>query len=199
VEVDSEVQQVTFRVTYPSLIIAAFALLVAISLAFIVGRATQRSESLPAGVADSQLVRQGPVYPQVMDVRNRGTSGNEAPRSTAASETSTTSNSAPALSADRVNGRNYVIIQSYQNEAAAVAARDVLAQHGIATTIERGLPRYADKSWYILVGTQGFDRLRDNPEYDRYLQSIRQVGARYAGDSRFKPFAPQPYSWRPAP
>lgn len=196
-QVDHENQQVTFRVSYPTLIIVSFALLVTISLAFLIVRNTSRNEPLPGGVPDSRLVREGPVYPEVMDVRNRSTPSTEPHRPPTAAEAAPTPTPAVAAAGDRVIGRNYVIIQSYQNEQAAIAARDILARHGITTTIERGLPRYADKSWYILVGTQGFDRLRDNPEYERYIQSIREVSAKHASDSRFKQFAPQPYSWRP--
>jgi hypothetical protein len=87
-------------------------------------------------------------------------------------------------------------VQIYLDEKSATEARDVLASSGIAATIEKGLPEYASSNWYCVVGLRGFDRIRNNPEYDRYEQAIIDAGAKFVKNPKFKKFNPQPYRWR---
>ncbi|HEV7300433.1 MAG TPA: hypothetical protein VGN72_13785 [Tepidisphaeraceae bacterium] len=99
----------------------------------------------------------------------------------------------------RVIGYNYVVIQSYPNADDAMAAVEKLADNNIEATVIRGLPNWAGtKTWFSVVGTKGFDRIRNNPEFDRYIKSIDLVSAKFAGKSKFKQFAPGAYKWRGA-
>lgn len=99
-----------------------------------------------------------------------------------------------AVPAGRVVGINYFIVQSYPDERDARAVVDLLARHGIATTIERNLQGYP--RWYIVVTTQGFTSLR-SPEAEALRRRIDQISADQARvDRRWKPLTPQGYRWR---
>lgn len=96
--------------------------------------------------------------------------------------------------ASRVVGINYFIVQSYPDERDARAVVDLLARHGVATSIERNLPGYP--RWYIVVTNQGFTSLRA-PEAEALRRKIDQISADQARtDRRWKPLTPQGYRWR---
>ncbi|MFN4242967.1 MAG: hypothetical protein ACK4PI_06990 [Tepidisphaerales bacterium] len=100
----------------------------------------------------------------------------------------------PATATGRVVGINYFIVQSYPDERDARAVVDLLARHGISTTIERNLPGYP--RWHIVVTTQGFTSLR-SPEAEALRRRIDQISADQARvDRRWKPLTPQGYRWR---
>jgi hypothetical protein len=97
---------------------------------------------------------------------------------------------------NRSVGLQYVIIQSYPEEERALAesAMQMLNQHGVLCTVERGLP-YAP-TWYCVVGITGFARTKEVPEYDAYVARIQQISDQFAGTSKFKKFEPKPFRWR---
>ncbi|HLL90481.1 MAG TPA: hypothetical protein VK324_14370, partial [Tepidisphaeraceae bacterium] len=99
-------------------------------------------------------------------------------------------------SPNRIVGMNYVIVQSYPDEKSANDAVDILARNAIPCTVVKGPPGWANNSWFSVVGTRGYDKLRNNPEYDAYVKKIQRVSDAFAGKSRFKQFDPRPYRWK---
>lgn len=197
---DPERQRINLQFSYSSAIVAAFAVIMAVSLAYVVGRHVARSANrLPT----TEQLRQGPPQPAVMDLPRAASSATPLEQEDAIRAVASTSVPQPATPAavaepapQRIIGQNYVVVQIYPDEKSAIEARDLLNKNGISCTIERGLSGYAASSWYCVVGLTGFDRIRNNPEYDRYEKTIRQIGEQFAGNSRFKKFDPQPYRWR---
>jgi hypothetical protein len=97
----------------------------------------------------------------------------------------------------RIVGLNYVVIQNYfDDRKAAEEARDVLLKHGVRCTVEPGPEGWANMKWFSVVGTSGFDKTRQSPEYAQYVANIMNISKEYAGTSRFKQFDPQPFKWR---
>jgi hypothetical protein len=100
----------------------------------------------------------------------------------------------------RIIGYNYVIMQSYPDEKDAQEAVAALADNGIVATVVPGPPGWAANTWYSVVGTTGFDKVRNSPEYDRYVRAAERVSNKYAGKVKFKQFSPRAYKWKtPAP
>ncbi len=101
---------------------------------------------------------------------------------------------APVFDGKRTIGLNYVIIQSYPEQKTAEEARDALAKSGISTTIEKGL-RGLNPSWFTVVGTDGFARIRST-EYENYVKRVQQVSDSFAKSRKsFKAFEPMGYKW----
>ena len=92
-------------------------------------------------------------------------------------------------------GLNYVVIQSFRYEQKALADEAVkfLREGGVGATAVKDLPGWV--GWYSVVGTRGFDRTRNNPQYDEYIAQIMEVSPKFAGRSQWKRFAPQPKKW----
>jgi hypothetical protein len=102
--------------------------------------------------------------------------------------------SAPAGTAKRIIGQQYVLIQSYPDPEDANDARDALVKAGIDCTVEKGT-RWATR-WSCVIGTRGFDHTRNNPEFKEYMKSIEDVSNSFAGQSKFRKFEPQVIGWR---
>jgi hypothetical protein len=98
----------------------------------------------------------------------------------------------------RIIGYNYVIMQSYPDEKDAQEAVQALADSGIEATVVPGPPGWAANTWYSVVGTTGFDKIRNSPEYDSYMRSVERVSNKYAGKVKFKQFSPRGYKWKTA-
>ncbi len=103
----------------------------------------------------------------------------------------------PTFTADaagRINGLNYLVIQGYPEKSDAEEAVKALADAGIGATIERRL-RGLNPSWHIVVGNEGFPRLR-GPEYEAYRKKILAVSEKLTASRRgAKPFEIQGYKW----
>lgn len=206
---DSESQRISFHFTYTSALVTAFTVLVVVGLAYIIGRHVAAGPSLAVAGPSTEQIRRGPVREGVLDVKPAQNSGG-ATRSTPAptpieNEEALTAvppapHPAPTATepaAQRVIGRNYVIVQGYPDEKDALAARDLLNSNGVPCTVEKDLPGWAiTKNWYIVVGLTGFDRPRNNPEYDAYEKKIRELSNQFARNSKFKKFEPHAYRWR---
>ena len=216
VDVDSGRQRITFRFTYTSALVACFAIAVVVALAYLVGRQMSRGPAQAMGGPSTDEVRQGPARPEVMDV-GRGTrasagaqpqrpntsepddsmiSTSSQPQRTTAPPPPTrteTPKLPPADPTKRVTGLNYVIIQSYPDEASAKGAVDALKQYGVTATIEKGLRGYSS-GWHSVVGTEPFARI-SSPEYAAYLQKINQISDKFASRRSFKAFEPRGYKW----
>jgi hypothetical protein len=203
--VDSAHHRITLRVTYTSAIVAGFTVLVIVGLAYIIGRQMSRGPAQALGGPSTEQLRQSPPRPDVLDVNstsyravaapgnlvNPPTPQNNLPlppQPSAASPAPT-----PAEIGRRINGLNYIIIQAYPDEANAKAAVDILAQHGVPATIERGLRGYT-RDWYIVVGMQGFERISAQ-EYLSEVKRISAISEQFASRRSFKAFEPRGYKW----
>jgi hypothetical protein len=219
-KLDPDSQRITFRVSYTSAIVAAFTVLVVVALAYVIGHHVARGPSPAVAGPSTEQLRAGPARPEVLDVKSLPKA--PAPAPVPAEETedavtplpsAPTQASAQPLAAppvaqtpavhegaevngQRIIGRNYVVVQIYPDEKSATEARDLLAKSGVPCTIEKGLSGYAATNWYCVVGLTGFDRIRNNSEFDRYEKLIRDIGNKFAGNSKFKKFDPQAYRWK---
>jgi hypothetical protein len=215
---DSDRQEIRVRASYVSALVTVFAVIVVVAMAYLLGRQGVRSSSPVLAAIPTEELRQLPAHPSVLDISRPVADATDAatPAKAMASDakpetTSAERNAAAAApafnepkpsptmvvdDAKRAIGLNYVIVQSYPDQKSASDARDILVKSGIPCTVEKGPAGWASLSWYSVVGTTGFDRIRNSPEYDKYVKSIRAVGSSFAGNSKFKKFEPQPYRWK---
>jgi hypothetical protein len=212
VSLDRDRHLVRLQASYAGVILTTFGVLTLIALAFLAGRHTGRPLGPSMANASSELLRAGPASADVLEVGPGadtpapGQPPVDAPLATpVATPIADPSGTRPPMpapvgSADdpgpRIIGLNYVIVQSYPDEENAKQAADALNRAGIRATVERGPKGWAAQNWFSVVGKRGFDRLRNNPDYDRYEQAIRDVGAQYAGSAKFKKFDPRPFKWQ---
>jgi hypothetical protein len=202
VKLDPDHQRITFALSYTSAIITAFAVLVVVGLAYIVGEHIRGSSPKTlTGPSTAQLLK-GPAHPSVLDVKPIPTKTTapllEADDATTAAPVEKVSTVTPAPTtepAKRMINRNYIIVQSYPDEKSAADACDVLAKNGIPCTVENSLANFAS-GWYSVVTLSGFDHIRNNPDFEQYMDSIHAVSAKFAGTAKFKKFEPQPYKWK---
>jgi hypothetical protein len=202
VKLDPDHQRITFHLSYTSAIIAGFAVLVVVGLAYIVGEHIRGG--LPrtlTGPSTADLLK-GPAHPNVLDVKPTPTKTTapllEADDAITAAPVEKVSLTAPAPTtepAKRMINRNYVIVQSYPDAKSAQDACDVLAKNDIPCTVENSLANFAS-GWYSVVTLSGFDHIRNNPDFEQTMDSIRAVSAKFAGTAKFKKFEPQPYKWK---
>jgi hypothetical protein len=83
-------------------------------------------------------------------------------------------------------GVNYVIIQSFDEEADAAQLARRVQSHGIACTVEKNLPGWSGKkNAFCVVGQTGFETVKDNPEFAVYIDTLRSLKV-----------DPKPYKWR---
>lgn len=208
VQLDPDRHQISLRISYTSALVTAFAVIVIVVLAYLVGRGVKGGPQLAD--ATTEEVRTGPAQPSVMDVTTAaapsssprtttgGTPATAAPRQTTPAAVPTVSLPSGPVAAPtnvrRTIGQNYVIMQSYPDEDTAKEAHGVLLANGIACTIERGPSGWVPMSWYSVVGTQAFDRIKDNPQYEGYIRAVNNV--KYGEKSKFKKFDPRAYRWK---
>jgi hypothetical protein len=222
-QLDPERQIVQFQMSYTGALVAAFTLLVALSLAYVIGKHTSRRIVPALAEATTEELRAGPAQPDVLDVGNgeppaamastvvpaaapTGKTAAPAPgtgaQATAARPSQWTEPKAPAtariLDGKRIAGMHYVIVQTYpaQERQLAEDAVKMLNENGILCRIETDVP-YAPR-WLCVVGVDGFDRIRSSPEYDAYVAKIQQISDKFGGTSKFKKFEPKPYKWKDA-
>ena len=181
VKVDPDRQEIAFKLTYTSAIVGAFALIVVLSLAYVIGR---RMNQGPAGAMAATMstndLRKGPTQPGVMDLAKAARDG--VPTSIAPDggdesanvidptpNTPKTSTTAPPLAkpaapveepfnGKRIINKNYMVMQSFPESEKALAEEAVkrLNQARIGTTLEHGL-RGWPSTWYNVVGTMPFE------------------------------------------
>ena len=210
---NSSAKQLTLQVSYTSAIISTFTVVVLIVCAYLLGRHAGPGSRPVIAALSTEEMRQLPPQPSVLEVepgnRTRAylpisptTGAVEATLGPAASRNlrpQTFNDPKPPATlvvqdSKRSIGLNYVIVQSYPDEAEASGARDLLVQNGILCTVETGLP-YAPK-WHSVVGITGFDKIKNSREYDAYIKAIDDVGKKFAGNSKFKKFEPKAYKWK---
>jgi hypothetical protein len=215
-----------FRIPLPSSQAVAFGLMVAaiFGVGFVVGQKF-RPYSVPV-IADETTAEllAGDARPDVLELGSPGSltpaHATEAVQSATTTDdltTGTTAAAAPGFTGasvdttallnahvpttsvveekQRVVGFNYVVIQTYPDKADAVAAIGKLSEAGIGASLVKGVVGWR-KDWFCVVGSKGFDRIRNNDQYDRYLAAIGRVSDRFAGKSKWKQFQPSGYKWR---
>jgi hypothetical protein len=83
-------------------------------------------------------------------------------------------------------GTNYLIIQSFDDEADAIKLAQKLETKNIACTVEKGLPGWSGKrTFFSVVGMTGFASLKDNNDYSQYVDALKA-----------QKLDPKPYKWR---
>lgn len=181
----------TFGLTRSQLIMAGVIAVLLLVVAYLAGR----GQSAPRLTEPTEVVKQGPAVPSVMDVDSSPSIPPAAPELPMAQTPVAPAPSVPAgLSAapeSRIVGMNYVIIQSYPNESDAIEVAALLNRSGIGCTVERNHP-FAPR-WFVVIGTRAFART-STPEYREYVRSLEQISARIP--SRFRRFEPIAYRWR---
>jgi hypothetical protein len=218
VSLDPRHRRITFRVTYSSAMITAFALIVAVAVAYVIGRRVARGPAVAVASETTEQIRSRPPRPDVLNVPPANTSSNNSqnagttapPRepdhgvssrtNTGSSEGAGSSPTTAASPQGRVVGMNYLVIQSYPDEKSALEARDMLLKVGIGCTVERQKFRGLNPDWYTVVGTQGFVRA-SGTEYEAYKNRLSELSQQFAQTKRsFKAFALLPYKWdKPGP
>lgn len=194
VRVDRARQILRFSLTYTSAGIAAFALLVALSLAYYLGRGSGTAARVATTGVTTEQLRDGPSNPAVLDVGSGATSTIANQVAPARSVTPLPPPPAANATGERIVGMNYVIVQSYPREEDAREAAQILLQHGVPVSVVKGTA-FAPR-WHSVVGMKPFDHLSNNPEYAAYVKQIKQISDKFAGNSRFKKFEPRPYKWQ---
>jgi hypothetical protein len=211
VAADPEQQQITVKVSYISALIGGFAVVVIVGLAYVIGSHMTRGPASAMGQSVEQL-RSGKPAPGVLRVGQGGervVTNDPAPQETRATPEQNSSGSgangqatggaggpaAPLANGKRIVGMQYVVVQSYPDEADAKAAVDLLGKNGIGASVQQGFWP-ARPTWYTVIGTREFDHIRSNPEFDKYLKSINDLSSRFAGTSKFKRFEPMAVKWK---
>jgi hypothetical protein len=206
VGMDRDRQIFRLQVTYTSAMVTAFGLCVVVILAFIIGKAVSRGPASANAGPSIESLRNGPSFPDVLknvDSTERVSANiseppTPRPVSNPASTTSQTKTPPPPTSGGegkRIVGMQYVLVQSYPDEDDARKACEALKKNGIISTVEKNLPGWGS-SWYCVVSSTGFERTKNNPQYDQYIKAIRDVGEQFASSSKFKKFDPRPVGWR---
>ena len=215
VSMDSDRQLISLKLTYHSAIVAGFAVLVIVGLAYAVGMKMNHGPTAATASPSSAELRAKGAHPEVLNVNDvaRGelitaTGGNKtSPPSMSAVEgdtgAGTDPNKAPAQdgetaapAVERVIGRQYVIVQTFETETTARAAQAFLAKNKIACTIEHGLSGWAPSTKFCVVGTTGFDHLRGNADFDKYEALITKLGDAFADTNKARHFEPRAYRWK---
>ncbi len=216
VKVNPDRQEISFKLTYTSAVVGGFALLVVLSLAYIIGRKMTAgpASAVAAAVSTSEIRKKAPQTSVLELAKARSNresistitpDGDESANIIDPGATKRTPPTPPPLvnaappqpfNGKRLINQNYAIIQSFPPEEKAFAEEAVkrLAEAGIGATIEKGLSGWPP-TWSIVVGTIPFERTKDNAVYNTYRDKILAVSAQYAGKSRWKKFDPQLKKW----
>jgi hypothetical protein len=202
---DREHQEITFCLHYTAAIIAAFALMVTVVLAYAAGRHNAAVSSATYAAASTDELREAPPTPGAMDVAPRLSAvGSPQPPQQTFAPLRVSDNSvsrAPFSSGIDTNqvrsiGLNYILVQSYPNQKLAEEARDFLVKEGVSCTVEKGPKDWAsDPSWCSVITSAGYAHIH-SPEYEAAARNITMLGEQFAGKAKFKRFEPHAYKWK---
>jgi cell division septation protein DedD len=189
---DPATGRIRFDATPVSLIVAGTSLLLIVVLGFALGRWTA-----PAGVAEAE------PDPSVLDVARPAVpapTGRVAQSTANVVSTITPQASDPAPPpavepGQRINGMNYVLVQSYAKSERDRAEATVAAIRaaGLGATIEENIPGWSSR--LCVFGTKPFERVTSNPEFDRYEAQLMAVSERHRRNNLIKRFDPHPVQW----
>lgn len=198
-------RKLPFRMTYTTGLAAGIGLLVLASLIFVVIRINRSGDSSGSNLASltprPDVLEVGSASPAEQPSQAVAPGSNQAranvttpPTGKVGIESSLQPIPLPP-SGKRIVGVQYIVLLSVPREEPAQELVKFLASKGISVTAEKGLPGYS-QTWYSVVTTTGFQRTRNNPEYDAFIEPINKVMKEYANGSRFKSFKPDIYTWR---
>lgn len=198
-------RKLPFRMTYTTGLAAGIGLLVLASLIFVVTRINRSGDSSGSNLASltprPDVLEVGSASPAEPPSQVVSPGSNQARANVTAPPTGKVgieSSLQPIPlppSGKRIVGVQYIVLLSVPREEPAQELVKFLASKGISVTAEKGLPGYS-QTWYSVVTTTGFQRTRNNPEYDAFIEPINKVMKEYANGSRFKSFKPDIYTWR---
>ncbi len=211
IAIDSLDQTISLILSYGSAAVAGFTVVLMIGLAFVMGRHSGRGPLPLLAERTTEEVRQDKPRADVLDV---GRDQTHAPITPTRSVSTPTSIAKPspkpqtwndprppstyvAKDGPRVVGLNYVIIQSYPDQADAENAMKLLIKRGIECTVEPAPASWSHSTYkmYSVIGKLGFDRIRSSPDFEQYKDAILKVSDEFAGRSKFKRFDPSPLKW----
>ena len=204
---DRDRHEMTLRLRYTTAIVSTFAILVALGMAYVLGRRIAGGPQTALASPTTEELLNAPAQPSVIDVGKTSEHGvqpssTRVPSSDLLRSRDIESKAIPAAplggatDGHRVVHTNYIIVQSYPTQKSAMEARDFLIQAGVPCTAEKAPAGYtADPNWYSVITTTGYQHPR-GPEGEAYLRSIEKMGEKFAGTSHFKRFEPHWYSWR---
>jgi hypothetical protein len=203
---DRDRQEITLQLRYTTAIVGAFALLVVIGLAYVVGRRMAGGPSPAYAAATSDSLMRQPTDPSAMDIsprpvvpvaaRGPGLTPPVAPAPTPGNPAPPAPNNGVEVNPQRSIGLNYIIVQSYPNEKIADDARDFLINAGIPCTVEKGPKDWAsDPSWCSVITIAGYAHIH-SPEYETAARDITELGEKFAANAKFKRFDPHAYKWK---
>jgi len=202
--VDKESGEINFKLSYAGAAAAGFILLIVLAIAYLVGsRSSQVSQSedfhLAPGAAPSQPAAPADTLLAAAMPEAAPTPATPVepittikPTADANGATISPTGSATPDKPKRQVGLNYVIVQSYPDDAVSQRAADFLNKNGIPCTVVK-LPAYSMTS---VVSLKGFDHVQHNPEMDDYRQKIETLGETFAGRRLFDRFHTQMIKWR---
>jgi hypothetical protein len=206
-DLDRDHKQITFRVSFHSAIVTTFAVAMIVVVAFAVGRKMAGGSTPATAGVNSQELRSGPSRPDVLNVggtsaattESRATAAEAAPAPPTRTPPAPVETTAPgpiAVRGERVIGMQYIVIQSFLEDAAAAERTAVyFRENGIDCTVESGLPGWSAR-WHSVVGTQGFPRA-SGIDYERYFNRVITVGDKFTAARRLPQFKPLAYAWKP--
>jgi len=200
--IDRDNRQISLRVSYNSAIIAGFAVVVALGLAYVIGS---------AGRSKTTTVAESNPQPGVLEVQPESTGGSSSSQTkTPSSEGMANINSDNNLGVENVSGGpvavpknfkrvvnlNYVVLMSSPSTRQLQDLVKFLADHGVPATVEQ-LPGFSRKTtWYSVVTTKGFDRVSNNPQLDVFLARLNQLMQQYSKTSSVVPGKPALFMWK---
>jgi hypothetical protein len=190
---DPDRQTISLKLTYTTAAITAFALVIALCLAYLVGRSLRGGPAVANASPSIEETLNQPPQPQVLDVPRPTDAPADNPAPADVSPAPTPPPSVVVQDGKRQNGLNYVVVQSYPDEKTALEVRALLIQNNVGATIEKGL-RGLNPNWYIVVGTDGFARI-SSPEYQSYIRRLQAISSKFAQKGSFKSFEPMGYRW----
>lgn len=206
-----ERNEISFKLTYTTAIIGAFSVIVIVGLAYMIGTRGKPSPAVARAGQSTENLLKHPAQTGVLNLDAK-------PKDSAtASKISTISNTAapkgdagtragappvqqppqppPLVEEDGFTiGRNYVIAQSYPDEASAKRAAEIILKGGMQVRVVRGPKKHANANWFSVVGTRGFDRI-SGTEYTTYVQKMIEAGAPLMKNSRFEQLKPATHKW----
>jgi hypothetical protein len=201
-KMDPDRQRITFQLSYTSAIIAAFAVIVTVGLAIIIGQRLSRGPAAALAGPSTEQLRKEPAKPEVLNLNPPARSARRTPPDPKPEKTVAAASVAPISappptttpSTQRIIGQNYVLVQGWPaaEKAMAIEACDFLNKNGIPCTVEQNLRGF---STYTVIGLRGFDRPASDPAYAEYEKSIRALSEPFAKTSKFKRFSPSPIKW----
>jgi hypothetical protein len=202
---DRERQEITLCLHYTAAIIAAFAVMVTVLLAYAAGRHSASGSPATYVAASTDELRESPPTPGAMDVAPRlsAVGSLQPPQQMFASVKRAENPVSPAPSTNGIDtnqtrsiGLNYILVQSYPNQKLAEEARDFLVKEGVACTVEKGPKDWAsDPSWCSVITSAGYAHIH-SPEYEAAARNITTLGEQFAGKAKFKRFEPHAYKWK---